>query len=100
MTFDEKLEKYLAKNGREAFRTKTKFDELPIRLEYGSSSHHPEREVGITTSDIVLWVKFATLDWFRPLGMFDKTQIINMISICKNDVQIDALIELLNPNLR
>lgn len=96
MTHEEKTIKYEARNTREAFRTKTPLDELPLRLEFGSSSHHPDRKGGMTTCDIVLWVKFCNSDWFRPYGNFSHPQIISFIEICNNDQQIDSLISMLS----
>ena len=69
MTYEEKCEKWKAKNGREIFREKTDQNQIPIRMEYGSSTHHPDRKGGISTADIKFWVKFCDGDWFKPYGM-------------------------------
>ena len=95
MTYQEKLDKFLAKNARESFNSKTEFTELPLEMRMGSSTHHPDRKGGMSTSDIVLWVKFLDSDWFRPYGGFNMSQIKAMCDICKNDNQIISLMELL-----
>lgn len=94
MTYQEKCDAFTSKDARTAFRKKTKIEELPLILRYGSGSHNPEQNVQMETCDLVLWVKFLD-KWFRPYGNFDSFQIQKMIKICHNDNQIVALFELL-----
>ncbi len=96
MEHQEKIDKFLAKNARDAFREKTPMEELPFKMGCGSSTHHPERKGGISTSNIVLWCKFLDGDWFRPYGGFEQYQIKKMVEICVNDNQIVSLMELLS----
>jgi hypothetical protein len=94
--YQTKVEKFLAKDARQAHRTKTPIEELPLRIEYGSSSHHPDRKGGMSTADMKLWVKFLDGDWFMPYGRFNKSQILSMVDLCENDDQIVSLMELLS----
>jgi hypothetical protein len=96
MTFEEKTALFLSKDTRQAHREKTPFEELPLRMEFGSSSHHPDRKGGMSTADIKLWCKFLDSDWFMPYGGFSRQQIIGMIDLCSNDNQIVSLMELLS----
>ena len=96
LTYEEKVERFLAKNGRERFRTKTELELLPIKMGNGSSSHHPEAKGGISTSDFKFWIKFLDGDWFIPYDFGNKEQILSLIAICNNDSQITSLMELLS----
>lgn len=96
MTHEEKTIKFIKKDFQDKFSTKTPYEELPFKIGYGSSSHHPERKGGITTCDIVLWCKFIDRDWFRPYGNFTMGQIEDMMQICSNDNQVVSLIEMLS----
>ena len=95
MTYEEKTKKFLSKGAMEAFREKTPREELPFKIDYGSSSHHPERKGGVTTCDIRMWCKFLDGDWFTPYGHFGQTEIEAMIDACVNDNNIVSLMELL-----
>lgn len=94
MTYEEKVKKFITKDFQERFSTKTSYDELPFRIGYGSSSHHPDRKGGVTTCDIVLWCKFLDRDWFRPYGNFSMGQIEDMLQICSSDDHIISLMEM------
>ena len=96
MTWDEKVSKFINKNGQELFETKTPIEELPFGFQSGTSSHPPDSMGGISTNDTVLWCKFVNGLWFQPYGRFDQWQISEMIRLCKNDIQIIALMELLS----
>lgn len=85
------------KTARERFQTKSKIEDLPLKFEYGSSSHNPDENVAFETCDIVLWVCFAQ-QWFRPYGGFNEEQIKQMIEVCSNDQQVVALFNLLSAN--
>jgi hypothetical protein len=93
--YQEKCDKFTAKTGIEAFRTKTSNQQLPLLFYNGSGSHNPEQKVQMQTSDIVLWVKFLD-KWFRPYGQFTEQQIMDMINLCRNDQQIESLFRLLS----
>lgn len=92
----ELTEKWLNRSARDVFTNKTPIENIPLRMEHGSSSHHPDREGGITTCDLVLWCKFLDGKWFRPYGGFTMEQIHDMITICSNDQQVEILMELLS----
>lgn len=92
----EKTDKFINRGPLEMLRTKTPLKELPLRIGIGSSSHHPDREGGMTTCDMVLWCKFLDGEWFRPYGDFNKDQIKQMVEICNNDMQVLSLMELLS----
>lgn len=94
MTYEEKIEKF-DKKIRNSFE-KTPFQEIPCKFQQGSSSHAPDQKEGMSTCDIVLWVKWKNFDWFRPYGGFGQLQIIKMIEICDNDYEIESLFELLS----
>lgn len=94
MTYDEKIDKF-DKKIRNVFG-KTPFDELPYKMQHGSSSHSPDNTSGMSTCDIVTWVKWKNFDWFRPYGDFRQAQMLKMIDICDNDYQIESLFELLS----
>jgi len=96
MKFEDKLKKFTS--DRDFFREKTSYDDLPIILTYGSSSHNPEESVNMQLSDTVLWCKFLD-KWFIPYGRFNKFQIVEMINICSNDNQIIYLMEMLSCKL-
>lgn len=96
MTHEEKTKAFLAKTGREAFKSKTPWEDLPFKHGYGSTTHHPERKGGITTCDIKLWCKFLDGEWFNPYGHFTETQIRELYDVCINDNQVVALFELLS----
>jgi hypothetical protein len=95
MDWEEKVKAFESKNAREAFKTKTSFEELPLRFAHDSSIAHPEMDVDMKTADLVLWVKFLD-KWFRPYGSFNQEQITKMVNVCSNDNQILALMELLS----
>lgn len=61
LSYDEKVKAFRSKGVRAMTKSKTAVEDLPIRMGWGSSSHHPDRVGGVTTSDIVFWCKF--LDW-------------------------------------
>lgn len=96
MNYKEKCEAFDSKTGRDIFMDKTPLDDLPIEMGYGSSTHHPERKGGITTCDIVFWIKAFGSDWFRPYGNFHREQVEKMVEICNNDQQVISLFELLS----
>lgn len=95
MNYQDKVKAFINKDARQAFKEKTPLHELPLKLQFGSSTHNPDRKGGMTTNDMVLWCKFLDSDWFRPYGTFNKAQILQMVEICINDNQVVALMELL-----
>jgi hypothetical protein len=96
MTYQEKIEKFNAKNGREIFTDKTPYEELPLEMKTGSSTHNPDRKGGVTTCDIVLWIRFAGSDWFRPYGHIPAEVIEKFVEACTNDGQVIRLMEMLS----
>lgn len=95
MTFEDKKELWRSRDAMQAFKNKTPWEQLPITIGHGSSSHHPERKGGMTTCDIVLWVKFWDT-WFQPYGRFEHDQIKAMYDVCVNDTQVQCLFEMLS----
>lgn len=92
----EKTEKWNNRDGMDMFRNKSPYEDIPIWVGHGSSSHHPQRKGGITTSDIVVWCRFADSQWFRPYGGFNGQQIQQLIEICDNDSQVERMVEMLS----
>lgn len=95
MTHQEKSEKWDKRDARDMFRNKSSLEEIPLWIDWGSSSHHPERKGGVTTCDFKMWCKFGSNEWFVPYGQFDQEQIEKMVEICRNDQQVERLIEML-----
>ena len=67
-----------------------------IHIGGGSSTHHPEKKGGMSTSDMKMWYKLDNFDWFQPYGGFRMTQIMQMINVCNNEHQLISLMELLS----
>ena len=96
LTYEEKVKIFNSKTVRETLNKATKFDELPIVLGFGSSTHHPEKKGGMTTCDFKLWCKFGGSNWFIPNVFRSQCQIKDVINLCSNDNEIVALMELLS----
>lgn len=90
-----KTEAFLSKTPDEAHTQKTPEYLLPLDYFVGDpgSPPHPDKIEPVTAKK-ALWVRFCG-QWFRPYGNFDAVQIRGMIAICKNDLQIQALFQLL-----
>lgn len=92
--YKSNLEAFNKRSAMDLFKKKSNADDLPIWVGIGSSSHHPEREGGITTCDIKVWMKCFGSDWFHPYGGFSASQVMEMISVCHSDQQILAICQL------
>lgn len=95
MTHQEKTERWNSRNAMDMFRNKSVLEVIPLWIGWGSSSHHPERKGGVTTHDMKMWCKFGDNDWFVPYGQFDQQQIEKMVGLCRNDQQVESLMEML-----
>lgn len=104
MTFEEKSSEFLSKNARQLHLYKTDLNKMPIKFGYGSTTSDPDiwkekrKTIKVNlgwSGDSKMWIKWCDNPWKIPFGGYDKKQILEMINICKNDVQVESLISLL-----
>ncbi len=96
MTYEEKTKMFNTKDARELSSEKTLFEYLPLEMKTGSSTHNPDRKGGVTTCDIVLYIRFAGSDWFRPYGRMPAEVIEKFVKACNYDIQVISLMEMLS----
>ena len=63
-----------------------------ITFEYSNSSGNPDC-IGQKISNLRLWMKLDNLEWFKPISNFHKSQIVDMITICRTEAQLLALLD-------